>query len=205
MSNPTLPTIAAIGALALVLSACAATPTPPSRTPTPTPTAQASVSFDDGADLPPSTDISWGDGFASDDEWEEVESLAAPGRWAYLNADQNCIASFRGGVLGDADGKNDQEASDALIEVETGESVVDLGEAVSDAEFLRYEPGGGRVAGRQFSLTVDGRGRFIATRAFVALDYSVTVSILCQGGDVNAIAGEVLSKNMISVDTDAAR
>lgn len=113
------------------------------------------------------------------------------------------MAAFRKGALGDAGTMNDREATDALIELETGASSDELGAAVGDGYFIRDGSGGAQVANRQFSLTVDGQGQFIAVRAFVALNYSVLITVTCEGADVNTIAGEVLGKSAIFIDTDA--
>lgn len=203
-------TVATIGTLAVALSGCAAGPTP-AAAPEPPPTASAtadsratgpdSISFEDGATLPPGTDISWGDGFAHDDGWHQVEHLSVPGRWTYVNADETCFAAFRGGVLGDAGDMNDKEASDAIIAAELGENAAELGELLADGSFIRFGTGDGLVEHRQFSFTIDGVGRFIAARAFVALNYSVQVMVLCDGVDVSAAAEEVLSKNVIAAQT----
>lgn len=195
-----LHTVTAVSALslALTLSGCAA-----EQTPTASPTASApaleSVSFSDGATLSPDTDVSWGNGFAHDEGWEELAHMAAPGRWVYSNTAGTCAAAFRGGVLGDANGMNDQQATDAVIAAELGEDPRELAESLSDGYFLRYGPGKAQVAHHQFSFTINGRDRFIAARAFVALNYSVHVMILCDGADVN-VAAQVLSKNMIAIE-----
>ncbi|WP_194420929.1 hypothetical protein [Microbacterium abyssi] len=200
MSNRLLHTFASASALALglALSACAAEQ-PPEPVAARTPSLD-SVSFSDGATLPAGTDVSWGDGFAHDDGWEEVARMAAPGRWMYENADRTCVAAFRGGALGDAGDMNDLEATDAVIAAELGEDPVELAQSVSDGYFLRYGPGDAQVAHHQFSFTVNGVGRFIAARAFVELNYSVQVMIMCEGVDLSVAAEEVLSKNMISIE-----
>lgn len=188
-------------ALALTLSACAAEPRPATTAETSTAPLD-SVSFDDGADLPPDADISWGDGFIDDDGWEEVAHLTEPGRWMYIDADRTCTAAFRSGVLGDSADMNDQEASDALITAALGGDLGELDGLPSDGYFLRYGAEEAQIAHRQFAVTIDGLGRFIAARAFVALDYSVQVMVMCEGADVNAAALEVLSKNVISIETE---
>lgn len=192
-------------ALVLALSACAAEPAPapapaPTRTPTPS---LSSVSFEDGASLPPNTDISLGDGFAYDDGWEEIAEAASPGRWGYVNADRTCVASFRMGALGAESDMTDQDATDAVIAAKLGTNLAELDGLIDDGYFLRYGPGNARVANRQYSVTINGSGRFVAVRAFVAVDYSVSVNIHCEGVDVNAAAMEALSKNLLAIDPDA--
>jgi len=196
----TLTTISAL-ALALALSACA-----PKQTSSPIPTLDASiippvdsVHFSDGPALPSDTDIAWGDGFAGDDGWHEVEHLTEPGRWAYANRDETCVAAFHSGPLGDSAATNDRDASDALITAALGGDLGDLDGLPSDGYFFRYKSEGAQVDHRQFSVTVDSFGRFIAARAFVALNYSVIVTVMCEGTDVTSAADEVLSKNMISI------
>ena len=200
MKNRRLQTLTIAGAVMLTLSACAAEQKPAPSASTPS---DDSVSFSDGATMPSDTDVSWGDGFADDDGWEEVADAAAPGRWLYANTDGTCGVAFRSGALGDASGMDDQEATDAVIAAALGDDPAEIVESISDGYFLRSGPGDAQVAHRQFSVTVNDFGRFIAARAFVALNYSVEVMIMCDGVDVSVIAEEVLSKNVISLETDS--
>src|SRR5690606_10567277 len=103
MRNRMLHTVTAVSALvlALTLSGCSAEQT---LTPSPTPSAPAleSVSFSDGATLPPDTEILWGFGFANDPGWVEVGDAPKPGWWTFVRADKTCIAAFRDSALADA-------------------------------------------------------------------------------------------------------
>lgn len=204
-------TVAAFVALVLTFSSgCsplpiareAGTPIPrPSADPTSTAQAgspQGDISFAEGATLDPRTDISWGDGFAADDGWRAQPS-DHPGRWSYVNAAGTCTASFRGGVLGDAGEMDDREATDALIEYQSGDDFLGP-EMLTDGEFAAYEGDGSGIAHRQFGYTVNELGYFMAARAFVQADYSVWVIVTCEGEPVGPVAQEVLSKNVIAVD-----
>lgn len=114
--------------------------------------------------------------------------------------------AFRGSPLADVDGMGDEEATDAVIAAELGDDFGELDGLVSDGYFSRYDPDSAQVVHdahvdhHQFSLSIDGYGRFIAARAFVALGHSVTVVVTCDGADVNAAAQEVLSKNVIVIE-----
>ncbi|WP_136055332.1 hypothetical protein [Microbacterium sp. K24] len=203
--------VAAFVALALsLLSGCsplpvareAGTPMPrPSADPTPTSQAgspRGGLSFAEGATLDPRADISWGDGFVADDGWR-AQASQRPGRWSYVNAAGTCTASYRGGALGDAGGMDDREATDALIEYQSGDDFL-APEMLTDGEFAAYEGDGSGIAHRQFSYTVNEFGYFMAARAFVEADYSVWVIVTCEGEPVGPVAQEVLSKNVIAID-----
>lgn len=209
MRNRMLHTVTAVSALvlALTLSGCTAEQTPTSS-PTASTPALESVSFSDGATLPPDTEILWGFGFANDPGWVEVGDAPKPGWWTFVRADKTCIAAFRDSALadagvdagGDVDDMNDEEATDAVIASELGDEFGDVDGLLSDGYFHRHEAGEAQIAHRQFSLSIDGWGRFVAARAFVALDHSAIVVVTCDGADVNIAAQEVLSKNVIAIE-----
>lgn len=207
MKNRMPRTLALVGTLVLALSACSMQSTPiPTPTPTPdeSPAAESplgSISFSDGADLPPETDVKWGDGFAHDDDWEEIEHPTRPGIWTYANVSETCNATFRNGTLGDAQGMDDTQASDALLNVQLSEQFGELDGLIYDGAFIRHNTKNARIDHRQVSITVNGLGVFMAARAFVALDYDVSVLVVCEGVDVSGAAGEVLSKNVVSIET----
>lgn len=170
------------------------TPEPPTETP---PADAEDVGFADGEALPAGTDIGWADGLVADAGWSSIPS-EHPGRWSYASASGRCTAAFRGGILGDAGGMDDAEATDALIEHQAGEHFIGA-DLLSDGRFLRYEHGDAGVAHRQFSYTVNEFGFFMAARAFVKTDYAVWVTVTCEGEPVGPVAQEVLSKNLIAV------
>lgn len=181
----------------VAISGCASPPQPQPRE-AKTFAPSADLTFDAGASLRPDTDIGWGDGLAADPGWTSVPS-EHPGRWSYVSASGACTAAFRGGVLGDAGGMDDREATDALIEQQSGDDFLGA-EMLTDGLFLRYEQEAAGVAHRQFSYTVNESGYFMAARAFVEPDYSVWVIVTCEGEPVGPVAEEVLSKNVIAVD-----
>jgi hypothetical protein len=196
---------AGVLAVLLSVSGCSASSPPPSSRdarspqPSPTPTATPEVfAFDDGAALTENSDVSWGDGLVADAGWTSVPS-DQPGRWAYVSASGACNASFRGGVLGDAGGMDDREATDALLEYQAGSDFLGA-EWVEDGVFRRYGQDESTVEHRQFSYTFNDLGYLMAARAFVQADYSVWVIVTCQGEPVGPVAQEVLSKNFISID-----
>lgn len=171
----------------------------PGPTPSPTPERTSEdLTFARGIDLTKDSDISWGDGLVSDAGWVSVPS-EQPGRWSYANAAGTCTASFRGGVLGDASGMDDREATDALIAYQAGDDFTGP-EMLMDGHFLLHEGDGAGVDHRQFSYTFNEFGYFMAARAFVEADYSVWVIVACEGEAVGPVAHEVLSKNVIAVD-----
>lgn len=189
-------------ALVFLLDGCSAAPTSrEARNAESTPLAEAGsgdLTFTAGAELTMESDIAWGDGLGTDPGWVSVPS-DHPGRWSYANAAGTCTAAFRGGVLGEADGMDDREATDALLEYQSGDDFLGA-EFLSDGRFLLHGSRDASVEHRQFSYTVNDVGYFMAARAFVQADYSVWVIVTCDGEPVGPVAEEVLSKNVIAVD-----
>lgn len=202
-------------ALALPLSACSLRPESVpdrSRTSEATTTPDAArtpdaaledVSFDAGDDLPPHTDISWQYGFTDDPEWVDVGDTT-PGWWTFVRTDHLCIAAFRSAELTGTADMDEEEATAALIAAELSDTFGDPHGLLGEGHFVRGVPGDAQIANHQFAYSFDDYGRFIAARAFVTLDHSVTVVVTCEGTDVNAVAADVLSKNVIAVDTTAS-
>lgn len=155
------------------------------------------LTFADGASLTKNLEIGWGDGLMADDGWASVPS-DQPGRWSYINSSGTCTAAFRGGVLGDASGMDDREATDALIADQSGDDFLGA-EWLTDGQFLLHAKDGVGVEHRQFSYTFNESGYFMAARAFVEVDYSVWVIVMCEGEPVGPVAQEVLSKNVVAV------
>ncbi|MCT1479606.1 hypothetical protein [Microbacterium sp. p3-SID336] len=168
----------------------------PPKTSSPHPAADV-FAFADGEQLTAETEVQWGDGFVADSGWKR-EPSDHPGRWSYTNARSTCTATFRDGVLGDAAGMDDREATDAVMEQRAGENWLGQ-EFVSDGTFLPYQRSERRVANRQFNFTVNGFGYFIAARAFVQADAAVWVIVTCEGEPIGPVAEEVLSKNLLNV------
>lgn len=207
-----IPAVIAVAAFLAVASGCAAPPISrearsadssraPGRSSAPdaaTGSASEDVTFAAGAELTADSDIRWGDGLIEDEGWAALPS-DQPGRWSYRNASGSCTAAFRGGVLGDAGDMDDREATDALIEHQSGDDFLGR-DWLADGEFLRYEGEGSGVEHRQFSYTFNEVGYFMAARAFVEADYSVWVTVTCEGEPVGPVVQEVLSKNFIAVD-----
>ncbi|KJQ55430.1 hypothetical protein [Microbacterium sp. SA39] len=195
--------VLAAGVLAVLLAVSGCSAPPSSREarspqPSPTPTAPDVFAFDDGTTLTDRSDVSWGDGLVADPGWTSVPS-DQPGRWAYVSASGACTASFRGGVLGDAAGMDDREATDALLEYQAGSDFLGA-EWVEDGVFRRYGQDDAAVEHRQFSYTFNDLGYLMAARAFVQADYSVWVVVTCEGEPVGPVAQDILSKNFISID-----
>jgi hypothetical protein len=196
--------VVALGAVLAVTNGCTAPPAPrEAKTPSleatsPSESAPGVLTFADGAGLTADSDISWGDGLYADEGWTAVPS-DHPGRWSYVNASGTCAAAFRGGVLGEAGGMDDREATDAVLEHQAGADWLGP-ELLSDGIFLPHEQSYPAVAQRQFSYTVNEYGYFMAARAFAQADYSVWVIVTCEGEPVGPVAQEVLSKNVIAVD-----
>jgi hypothetical protein len=160
--------VVALGAVLAVTNGCTAPPAPrEAKTPSleatsPSESAPGVLTFADGAGLTADSGISWGDGLYADEGWTAVPS-DHPGRWSYVNASGTCTAAFRGGVLGEAGGMDDREATDAVLEHQAGADWLGP-ELLSDGIFLPHEQSYPAVAQRQFSYTVNEYGYFMAAR-----------------------------------------
>ena len=156
------------------------------------------LDFEWGDALSADVEIALGDSLGSDPGWKELPP-PRPGIWGYENVEGTCTAMFRAGVLGGEPGMDDREASDAIIELKSGMSEQVLAPALREGYFLPYDEEGAQIAHRQFSITANDDGYFIAARAFVAVDYSVEVAVHCEGTDLHAVAGEVLGKTAVQI------
>lgn len=206
MSNRIFPVVLAAGVLATV-TACTplAAPTAPSPAPTTAATAPVEQTLQkheiglDGSPLPAGAEIAMGDALVRDAGWKELPEQRA-GLWSYENVEGTCTASFRQGALGpEAAGMDDREASEAIIAVKSGMPEQTLAATVNDGYFHPYSDDGAQIAHRQFSVTMNDSGYFIAARAFVSVDYSVEVAVTCEGADLSAVTSEVLGKTAVQI------
>lgn len=207
MTNRTL-RVAVIAIVALAVTAgCTPTagsrslPAEPPATSSPLPEAPhepRTFGFEDGDSLPSDVEITMGDSLVSDVGWKELPP-PRPGVWGYENVAGTCTATFRAGVLGAEPGMDDREASDAIIALKSGMSQQALAPALRDGHFPQYNEEGARITHRQFSIATNDGGYFIAARAFTSVDYSVEVSVTCEGTDLRAVAGEVLGKSAVEI------
>ncbi|MFK4852602.1 hypothetical protein ACI3KT_13290 [Microbacterium sp. ZW T6_19] len=161
-----------------------------------------SMSFADGADLPSTAYVEWGDGFFADDGWKVTKADDGNGGWAYGTVDDVCIAQFWQGdisslplVPGD-----DGASSDALLAYVLGNSTAAEVTPLADTVTLGYGAGGDpSLEARQVVGADSGRDWYITARAFTATGYGVYLITDCTGGDVAATFAEVVEKNPVVI------
>lgn len=175
-------------------------PTEPDTT-EPSGDAPSTLSFDDGALLPETAYIEWGDGFMTDNGWEVTAPDNGNGSWTYGTVDGVCTAEFWQGLASDVPTTpgDDSASSDAILGVLLQADASEVTPHAVDVSFT-YQMGGGRdVDFRQLTGEQDGRTWIISARAFTATGGGLYVIVDCTGGDANAVLEEVIEKNAIIV------
>ncbi|WP_157540850.1 hypothetical protein [Microbacterium sp. XT11] len=160
------------------------------------------LSFADGASIPASAHIEWGDGFFMDDGWTVTSPDDGNGGWAYGTTDGTCVARFWQGdvsglplVAGD-----DSASSDALLAYVIGDaSAADITPLAVTAS-LGYGTGSNQTLEARQIIGEDGDRRWaITARAFTANAHGVYVIADCTGGDLEAVFAEIVEKNPVVV------
>lgn len=212
--------LAAVSAVALAmlpLSGClyAQIPVnvPDGDGPDPSPTAEptdepsgdlpAALSFDEGADLPSTAYIQWGDGLIADDGWKVVKPDDGEGGWTYGTVDDTCTAQFWQGLIPDVPTVpgDDAASSDAMLAVILGEDdATEITPAATTGAFSYQIGGNAAVENRQLDGVAGERKWSIAARAFTATGVGLYVIVDCTGGDVAATLAEVVDKNAVVVE-----
>lgn len=176
-------------------------PDPTEDAPSPEGDLPATLSFEDGAALPATAYIEWGDGLMVDDGWEVTAPDDGNGGWSYGTIDGTCTAQFWQGLTSDVQTTpgDDQASSDAVLGVLLQTDAASVAPHAVDESFV-YQLGGDRdVAFRQVSGQQDGRSWIMSARAFTATGVGLYVIVDCTGGDANAVLDEVIEKNAIVV------
>lgn len=183
----------------------ASSSTVPSDEPSAPPTGDlpSSMSFADGAALPATAYIQWGDGLLVDDGWTTVAPDDGNGGWTYGTADGTCTAQFWQGLIPDVPTVpgDDSASSDAMLAVILGESDVAAISTAATTGAFGYQVGGNAdVENRRLLGEGEGDRRWImAARAFTATGVGLYVIVDCTGGDVDATMAEVAEKNAIII------
>lgn len=159
------------------------------------------LAFEDGAMLPESAYIEWGDSLMADDGWEVTSPDDGNGTWTYGTADGTCTAQFWQGFTGDVETEpgNDSVSSDAILATILQTDVASVTEHAVDGAFSYQVGGNADVEQRQLAGEQDDRAWTMAARAFTATGVGVYVIVDCTGGDVDAVFSEVVEKNAIVV------
>ncbi|OAN39016.1 hypothetical protein [Microbacterium sp. H83] len=161
------------------------------------------MSFADGADLPATAYIQWGDGLIVDDGWTTVKPDDGNGGWTYGTADGLCTAQFWQGLISDVPTVpgDDAASSDAMLAVILGETDTAAISTAATTSAFSYQIGGNAdVESRQLVGDAGDRQWVMATRAFTATGVGLSVIVDCTGGDVNAVMAEVVDKNAVVID-----
>lgn len=177
------------------------TPTPSTSTPSTDTDVPASLSFDDGALLPESAYIEWGDALLIDDDWEVASPDDGNGSWTYGTVDGTCTAQFWQGFTSDVEtvARDDSASSDAILATLLQEDVAAVSPHATDGGFSYQVGGNTDVEQRQITGQQDDRVWIMAARAFTATGVGVYLIVDCSGGDANAVFAEVVDKNAIIV------
>ncbi|MGO2747877.1 hypothetical protein [Microbacterium sp.] len=195
---------------ALPLSGCLAAQIPsepqtnvePSAAPEPTEPSSdlpATLSFADGALLPESAYIEWGDSLMTDDGWEIAGADDGNGNWSYATTDGTCTAQFWQGFTSDVQTTpgDDSASSDAILATLLQTDAASVTPHATDGAFSYQTGGNADVEQRQITGEQDGRVWIMAARAFTATGAGVTLIVDCAGGDAQAVFAEVVDKNAI--------
>jgi hypothetical protein len=176
----------------------------PTDDPVDEPTAEPvdGMSFADGATLSPSSYVEWGDGFFADDSWKIVKPDDGNGGWTYGTVDGTCTAQFwQGHIDNIMTAGDDSVSSDAMMAtfLEGGATTADITPLASTSGFSYQTAGNTAVENRMVSGSGDGVEWTLAARAFTAVGVGLYVVVDCNGGDIDAVWDEVVSKNAIVI------
>ncbi len=160
------------------------------------------LSFAEGAELPATAYIEWGDGFFTDDGWTVDQPDDGNGGWSYRTIDGTCLAQFWQGLITDVpvvDG-DDSISSDAMLAVILGDATTaDITPAATTGGFAYQSGGNTDVENRQITGQDGDRTWIMSARAFTATGVGVYVIVDCTGGDAAAVMAEVVDANAIVV------
>lgn len=184
----------------------------PDPSPTAIPTEQPSevpsgdlpstMTFADGADIPPNAYIQWGDGLIADDGWKVVAPDDGNGGWTYGTIDDTCTAQFWQGLIPDVPtvAGDDSLSSDAMLAVILGEADASAITPLATTGSFSYQVGGNAdVENRHVIGEEADRQWAMAARAFTATGVGLYVIVDCTGGDIDATMADVIDKNAVVV------
>ncbi|MGO1803101.1 MAG: hypothetical protein ACTHZW_10860 [Microbacteriaceae bacterium] len=177
------------------------TPVPTESTPSTDADLPVTLTFDDGALLPESVYIEWGDGLLTDDGWEVVSPDDGNGTWTYGTVDGTCTAQFWQGLTGDVETTpgDDSASSDAILATLLQTDAASVTPSASDGAFSYQIDGNADVEHRRLLGQQDDRDWIMAARAFTATGVGVYLIVDCTGGDANAVFAEVTDSNPVVV------
>lgn len=177
-------------------SSAPATPTPTSS-PTSTPKPSATLTFADGARLPKSTYIEWGDGLAFDKGWSVNSPDDGNGNWSYINTDRSCTASFWQGRIIDSASADDRAASDVVLATFLKADVSQLAGKAGNSTFPYMTPGNTGADMRQLRGKESWGTWVLGARAFLATQTAMYIIVDCKNENAETVAKEVFTKSAI--------
>lgn len=156
----------------------------------------ATMSFTDGASLPATAYIQWGDGLFADDGWQLSSPDDGNGNWAYTSTDGLCTAAFWQGRLEGLETVTDDDRT-------TTEDVLEyfLGTGLQfQTASLSYQTGGTRVLDALIaSWTESGHERAVISRGFGVPGVGIYLSLDCTGGDIIMVMSELIDANSVII------
>lgn len=163
----------------------------------------STLTFADGAALPSTAYIQWGDGLLTDEGWKTVSPDDGNGGWTYGTVDDTCTARFWQGLIPDVPTVpgDDSASSDSMLAVILGETDVAAISTAATTSAFSYQIGGNADVENRRLLGEDGSDRrwIMAARAFTTTGVGLYVIVDCTGGDVEAVMAEVVEKNAVIV------
>jgi len=176
-------------------------PEPTETTPTTDSDLPTTLTFEDGAQLPESAYIEWGDTLMMDDNWETTSPDDGNGGWTHGTVDGTCTAQFWQGFISDIETTpgDDSVSSDAILATILQSDTETVTTHATDGTFSYQVGGNTDVEQRQLTGEQDGRVWIMGARAFTATGAGLYVIVDCTGGDANAVFAEVVEKNAVVV------
>ena len=176
-------------------------PTPMDSTPGADAELPATLTFEDGALLPDSAYIEWGDSLLTDDGWQTVSPDDGNGGWTYGTIDGTCTAQFWQGYTSDIETTpgDDGASSDAILAALLQTDAASVSSHTADGAFSYQIGGNADVEHRQVTGQQEGRDWIMAARAFTATGVGLYLIVDCTGADANGVFAEVVDKNAIVV------
>lgn len=156
------------------------------------------MSFADGAELPPAAYIQWGDGLIADSAWQLSSPDDGNGNWSYSTVDGTCTAAFWQGTLDGLDTVpgDDAATTDDVLEFFLGSDL----DGYTQPASLSYQSHGNRdVDAHIVSWSDEGHDRAVISRAFGVPGVGLYISLDCTGGDITSVMDELVDKNAVII------
>ena len=181
------------------------TPAPPDNEPVEVASAEpvggSTLAFAEGADLPSTATVQWGDGLFTDESWAIVSPDNGSGGWKYGTVDGTCTAQFWQGSIPDVPvvAGDDSVSSDAMLGILLTRPTAEVTPVATTDEFSYQIGGNGGVENRQVIGGEGDRSWLMAARAFTQIGAGMYVIVDCTGADATATMARINEENSIIV------